>query len=68
MPPRVSLKGNGRSPLNPSSIHFTCSIYAGTKKEDGYRCHSLPMHSTEPESIIKYAFNLIKVEGKALPD
>lgn len=48
VPPRVELNGNGRRPLNPSSIHRTCSTKPGTKNDEGKRCHSLPTQSTEP--------------------
>lgn len=49
VPPSVLLNGNGRSPRNPSSIHCTLLMKSGTKNDDGYRCHSLPTHRTEPD-------------------
>lgn len=54
MPPRLELKGNGRRPRNPSSIHRTSLIYDGRKKEEGKRCHSLPTQSKAPENKEKH--------------
>jgi hypothetical protein len=48
VPLSVELKGNGRRPRNPSSIHQTALMYSGTKNHGGSRCHALPTQRVEP--------------------